>query len=86
MAAGAVAIALTDGRAVAVLTTDRETGSVSSAPAQLAQSLYGRLGDVTISGEGQIWASTVNKSGGEPGPTDDRVVKIPLPSGGGGFD
>ncbi|NKS83643.1 oxidoreductase [Rhodococcus hoagii] len=86
VAAGAVAIALTDGRAVAVLTTDRETGSVSSAPAQLAQNLYGRLGDVTISGEGQIWASTVNKSGGEPGPTDDRVVKIPLPSGGGGFD
>ncbi|WP_420879664.1 PQQ-dependent sugar dehydrogenase [Rhodococcus sp. (in: high G+C Gram-positive bacteria)] len=86
VAAGAVAIALADGRAVSVLTTDRETGSVSSAPALLAQNLYGRLGDVTISGEGQIWASTVNKSGGEPGPTDDRVVKIPLPSGGGGFD
>lgn len=86
VAAGAVAVALTDGRAVAVLTTDRETGSVSSAPALLAQDLYGRLGDVTISGEGQLWASTVNKSGGEPAPPDDRVVKIPLPSGGGGFD
>ncbi|PTR31829.1 glucose/arabinose dehydrogenase [Rhodococcus sp. OK519] len=86
VAGGAVAIALTDAQAVAVLTTDRETGSVSSAPALLAQKLYGRLGDVTISGEGQIWASTVNKSGGAPVSTDDRVVKLPLPSGGGGFD
>ncbi|MDH6677509.1 glucose/arabinose dehydrogenase [Rhodococcus sp. LBL1] len=83
---GAVAVALSDGRAVAVFATDRETGGVSTAPALLAQNLYGRLGGTVISGDGQIWAATVNKSGGAPGPTDDRVVKLPLPSGGGGVD
>ncbi|RVW11231.1 oxidoreductase [Prescottella agglutinans] len=83
---GAVAVALNDARAMAVFATDRETGGVSTAPALLAQNLYGRLGGTAISGDGQIWAATVNKSGGTPGPTDDRVVKLPLPSGAGGVD
>ncbi len=82
----AVVVALSDGRAVAVFATDRETGGVSTAPALLAQNLYGRLGGTVISGDGQIWAATVNKSGGAPGPTDDRVVRLPLPSGAGGVD
>lgn len=84
--AGAVAVALTDGQAMAVLVTERDTGAVTSAPAVLAQNLYGRLGGTAISADGQIWAATVNKSSGAPGPTDDRVVKLPLPSGGGGVD
>nr|WP_235870560.1 PQQ-dependent sugar dehydrogenase [Rhodococcus xishaensis] len=83
---GAVAVALTDGQAVAVLATEDDTGAVTSAPALLAQNLYGRLGGTAISGEGQIWAATVNKSGGTPAPSDDRVVKVPLPAGGGGID
>ncbi|MGF7124187.1 PQQ-dependent sugar dehydrogenase [Rhodococcus sp. BE178] len=85
-ARGAVAVALTDAQAMAVLATEHDTGAVTSAPALLAQKLYGRLGGTVISGAGEIWAATVNKSGGEPGPTDDRVVKLPLPSGGGGTD
>jgi hypothetical protein len=28
----------------------------------------------------------VNKDGGQPVPTDDRVVIVPVPSGGGGSD
>ena len=83
---GAVAVALTNGQAMAVLATERDTGAVTSAPALLAQNLYGRLGGTVISPEGEIWAATVNKSGGAPAPTDDRVVKLPLPSGGGGTD
>ncbi|QBJ95166.1 oxidoreductase [Rhodococcus sp. ABRD24] len=85
-AQGAIAVALTDAQAMAVLTTEAATGAVTATPALLAQKLYGRLAGTAISGEGQIWAATVNKSGGEPGPTDDRVVKIPMPNGGGGFD
>ncbi|QCQ91849.1 PQQ-dependent sugar dehydrogenase [Rhodococcus sp. SGAir0479] len=83
---GAVAVALTDGQAMAVLATERDTGAVTSAPALLAQKLYGRLAGTALGTDGQIWAATVNKSGGSPGPTDDRVVKLPLPSGGGGVD
>ncbi|RVW04712.1 PQQ-dependent sugar dehydrogenase [Rhodococcus spongiicola] len=83
---GAVAVALTDGEAMAVLATEPDTGAVTTAPALLAQNLYGRLGGTAISADGQIWAATVNKSGGTPVPTDDRVVKLPLPSGGGGID
>ncbi len=33
-----------------------------------------------------MWASTINKTAGEPGPNDDKVVKIPMPSGSGGID
>lgn len=84
--AGAVAVALTDGRAIAVLATERDTGAVTTAPTLLAQNTYGRLGAAVIAADGQIWAATVNKSGGTPGPTDDRVVRIPLPAGGGGAD
>ncbi len=83
---GAVAVALTDGRAMAVLATDRESGAVTTAPALLAQDLYGRLGAAAIDENGRIWSATVNKAGGQPGPTDDRVVKLPMPSGGGGPD
>lgn len=83
---GAVAISLTQGQAVAVLVTDPETGAVTGAPTLLAEGRYGQLNGAALAPDGQIWAGTVNKNGDAPGPNDDRVVKIPVPAGGGGFD
>lgn len=84
---GGVAVALTTAKAVAALTTDANTGAVSAEPTLLIQDRYGQLNGATSSADGQILVGTVNKSGAEPGPTDDRVVKVPFPGGGGGgFD
>mgnify|MGYP005989063929 CR=1 FL=1 len=83
---GAVAISLTGGQAVAVLVTDPESGAVSAAPTLLVEGRYGQLNGAALAPDGQIWAGTVNKNGDAPGPNDDRVVKIPVPAGGGGFD
>ena len=82
----AVAISLAEGKAMAVLATDENTGAVTAAPTLLVQDRYGQLNGAAIAPDGQIWASTVNKNSDTPGPNDDRVVKIPVPAGGGGFD
>lgn len=83
---GAVAISLTNAKAMAVLVTDENTGAVTAAPSLLVQDRYGQLNGAALAADGSIWASTVNKNGDAPGPNDDRVVKIPVPAGGGGFD
>lgn len=82
----AVAISLTTAKAMAVLVTDENTGAATAAPSLLVQNRYGQLNGAAIAPDGQIWAGTVNKNGDAPGPNDDRVVKIPVPAGGGGFD
>ncbi|MFF0814352.1 PQQ-dependent sugar dehydrogenase [Rhodococcus sp. NPDC003318] len=83
---GGVAVALTDGRALAVLPLDSTTGAAQAAPSLVAADRYGRLGGAALGDGNQVWVATVNKAGGEPGPSDDRVVRIPAPQGGGGFD
>jgi hypothetical protein len=47
------------------------------------QGTYGRLGAATLGPDGLIWFGTLNKDGGAPVPSDDRVVRIPLAGGGG---
>jgi hypothetical protein len=47
------------------------------------QDTYGRLGAATVGPDGLIWFGTLNKDGGDPVPSDDRVVRIPLAGGGG---
>ncbi|MFD4366474.1 PQQ-dependent sugar dehydrogenase [Rhodococcus sp. NPDC058521] len=84
-AEGVVAVSLDEGKALSALAAD-PTGAVSAAPSVVAKDRYGRLNGAALGEDGQIWVGTVNKDGGEPGPNDDRVVKMPLPSGGGGFD
>lgn len=81
-----LAISLTDGRALSVLSVDPSTGSVTAAPTVTLEDRYGMLSGATAGPDGLLWVSTVNKAGGEPGDTDDRVVRIQFPSGGGGFD
>ncbi|WP_424809591.1 PQQ-dependent sugar dehydrogenase [Rhodococcus sp. 27YEA15] len=83
---GIVAVALAAGKAVSALATDPGTGAITTAPSKAAENTYGRLGDLALGSDGLMWASTVNKTAGDPGPNDDRVVKIPLPSGSGGID
>nr|WP_235916181.1 PQQ-dependent sugar dehydrogenase [Spelaeibacter cavernicola] len=86
VSAGAVAISLTGAKAVAIVPVDPGTGAVTAAPSLVAQDKYGQLGGAGLGPDGTLWASTVNKTGGQPGPNDDRVVKIPVPAGGGGSD
>ncbi|MBY4205157.1 MAG: PQQ-dependent sugar dehydrogenase [Rhodococcus sp.] len=82
-----VAVALTTAKAVAALATDPNTGAVSAEPTLLIQDKYGQLNGATSTSDGQILVGTVNKNGTAVGPTDDRVVKVPFPAGGGGgFD
>ncbi len=83
---GGVAVALTEGRALAVVSLDPHSGAAQAAPALIAEDRYGRLEGAAAGADGEVWVTTVNKSGGDPGPTDDRVVRIPPPQGGGGFD
>ncbi|KLL97269.1 hypothetical protein NJ76_13145 [Rhodococcus sp. IITR03] len=73
-------------KAVAVVATDPGTGAVTASPVLAAEDRYGMLRGAASSPDGLLWVSTVNKSGSEPGPNDDRVVRIQFPAGGGGFD
>ncbi|WP_054814471.1 PQQ-dependent sugar dehydrogenase [Nocardia arizonensis] len=79
-----VGVALTDGKALALATVDPNTHMVTTAPSLLSQDKYGRLGGATLGPDGSFWVGTVNKTDGQPGPNDDRVVRIPLPQAGGG--
>lgn len=84
-AEGVVAVSLNDGQAMSALAVD-PNGTVTGEPSVVAKERYGRLNGAALGENGQIWVGTVNKNGGTPGPNDDRVIKMPLPSGGGGFD
>ncbi|MEV1135058.1 PQQ-dependent sugar dehydrogenase [Rhodococcus coprophilus] len=81
-----IAVSLTGAKAVAVVAVDPGSGAVTAAPILTVQDRYGMLRGAASSPDGLLWVSTVNKSGGEPGPNDDRVVRIQFPAGGGGFD
>lgn len=82
-----VSIALAAAKAVAVATIDSKTFAVTTAPTLVVQNRYGMLNAAAIGSDGTVWAATVNKNpGGQPGPNDDRVVKIPKPGAGGGPD
>ncbi|MDI9917775.1 PQQ-dependent sugar dehydrogenase [Rhodococcus sp. IEGM 1379] len=85
-ARGVVAVALGAGKAVSSLASDPGTGAITAAPGTVAKDTYGQLGGLAVGSDGLLWVSTINKTAGEPGPNDDRVIKIPMPSGGGGID
>ncbi|WP_312858134.1 PQQ-dependent sugar dehydrogenase [Pseudonocardia pini] len=79
---GVVAVALTGGAALSVL-RPAEDGSFTGAPETLLGGVYGRLNAATLGSDGLLWLGTVNKSGGKPVPSDDRVIRVQPPSGGG---
>ncbi|MEU7818164.1 PQQ-dependent sugar dehydrogenase, partial [Pseudonocardia sp. NPDC049154] len=78
---GVVAVALTGGAALSVL-RPADDGSFSGAPETLLADVYGRLAAATLGSDGLLWLGTVNRSGGRPVASDDRVIRIQPPSGG----
>ena len=58
-------------------------GTFTGAPEILINGVYGRLSAATLAPDGLLWIGTVNKSGGKPVPSDDRVIRIQPPAGGG---
>jgi glucose/arabinose dehydrogenase len=59
------------------------TGAFTGAPEILINGVYGRLSAATLAPDGLLWIGTVNKAGGKPVPSDDRVIRIQPPAGGG---
>ncbi|MFF0487443.1 PQQ-dependent sugar dehydrogenase [Nocardia sp. NPDC003482] len=78
-----VAIAMNNAKALAFADADPNTHAVTTNPAMAVQDKYGALNGASLSPDGFVWVGTTNKSG-QPGPFDDRVVRIPPPKGGAG--
>ncbi|MEJ8278331.1 PQQ-dependent sugar dehydrogenase [Pseudonocardia spirodelae] len=79
---GAVVVAESGGKALYVLNPGRD-GTFTGDPKPVLEGTYGRIGPVTVAPDGLLWLGTVNRDGGAPGRTDDRVVRIQPPTGGG---
>ena len=60
-------------------------GLFSGQPQTLLKGVYGRLGPAAMGPDGFLWLGTVNKDGGTPVSSDDRVIRIQV-GGGGGAD
>lgn len=76
-----VAVAQAGAAALFVLRTD-PAGAVTATETQLA-GVYGRLAAATLGPDGLIWLGTVNRAGGVPVPSDDRVLVLPPVASGG---
>ena len=79
---GTVTVAQTSATATYVLHGDKN-GLFSGEPQTLLKGVYGRLGPATLGPDGFLWLGTVNKAGGRPVSSDDRVIRIQLSGGGG---
>jgi glucose/arabinose dehydrogenase len=80
---GLVAVALTAGAGVFVLRPGPD-GMFTGKPQTSLKNAYGRLHAAAIGPDGLLWLGTVNKIGGAPVSSDDRVIRIQPPSAGGG--
>ncbi|WP_308259373.1 PQQ-dependent sugar dehydrogenase [Pseudonocardia sp. H11422] len=79
---GLVVIAQTGGASIFVL-RPAESGAFTGDPETALAGVYGRLSAATLAPDGLLWLGTVNKQGGNPVSSDDRVIRIQPPSGGG---
>jgi len=79
---GVITVAQTFGSATYVLRADRN-GLFSGQPQTLLKGVYGRLGPAAMGPDGFLWLGTVNKNGGKPVSSDDRVIRIQVGGGGG---
>lgn len=80
---GTVVVAQSSGKALFMLTPGRD-GGFTGDPKPVLQDTYGAIGSVTLAPDGLLWLGTVNRDTPAPGPTDDRVIRIQPPTGGGG--
>jgi glucose/arabinose dehydrogenase len=79
---GAVVVAQVRPESLFVIRSDAKNLFVG-APESLLQETYGRLSAAALAPDGLLWLGTVNKAGGEPVSSDDRVIRIqPLAAGG----
>ncbi|HEY8372873.1 MAG TPA: PQQ-dependent sugar dehydrogenase [Pseudonocardiaceae bacterium] len=62
-----------------------QDGAVTGQPELSMQDTFGRFSGADLSPNGQeVWVGTVNKAGGQPVSSDDRVIVIPRTSSSGG--
>jgi len=60
------------------------SGTFLGAPLQIPLEHYGRIAAAALSPDGQtLWLGTVNKIGGKPISSDERVFVLPDPIGSG---
>ncbi|CAM05338.1 glucose/arabinose dehydrogenase [Saccharopolyspora erythraea NRRL 2338] len=76
-----VVVALSDARAMFSLNPTPE-GAFTGQPTKVLENTYGRFSSTALGPDGLLWAGTANKAGGQPEPSDDRVVRIEPPTGG----
>lgn len=80
---GLLLVAQGAARSVFVLRPDGN-GTFTGAPETLLQNRYGRLSAAATAPDGLLWLGTTNKgSGDRVVPSDDRVIRIQPPAGGG---
>ncbi|WP_051233289.1 PQQ-dependent sugar dehydrogenase [Pseudonocardia asaccharolytica] len=82
---GVVAVAQTGGKSLFVL-RPADGGAFNGDPQTVLANVYGRLAAAASGPDGLLWLGTVNRDGGAkaaPVPSDDRVIRIQPPSGGG---
>ena len=60
-------------------------GTVLGQPRALLVGEYGRLRSLATAPDGSLWVGTSNQErGGEPGPEDDRIIRLVFSDGGAG--
>lgn len=83
---GLLAVALTTGAGLFVLRPS-PGGGFTGRPETTVKGTYGQLHAAALGPDGLLWLGTVNKAGGTPVSSDDRVLRIQPPvAGGGGVD
>jgi glucose/arabinose dehydrogenase len=61
------------------------SGKVFGRPSDILVGEYGRLRTVVAAPDGSLWITTSNRDGrGEPGPDDDRIIRLIFSGGGAG--
>lgn len=80
---GVIAVAESTNAALFVLRPADNGNGFTGEPETILVNSYGRLSAAALAPDGLLWLGTVNKAGGKPVASDDRVVRVQPPSGGG---
>jgi glucose/arabinose dehydrogenase len=78
---GLIMVSQTRTQRLQALTAPTEEKPTTAEPITVLEKRYGSLGRLTAVPGGLFQVATVNKQSGTAGPTDDRVIIIPMPQG-----